>query len=135
MTRAAVVAAVVLTACSRSAPIDSCDDPLRGVWRGERGAWMILDSGETLEAYPLFADAPAPRVIDLVREGNTLSGQLRRRYMQAGTSCTATLPVKVTACSSEALDIVLADPSPPIAFEPCTWPRANPSRRERWLRD
>jgi hypothetical protein len=85
MKRAAVL---VIAACTRRAPIMSCDDDLRGVYvagpaAGAPGAapgderWMVLDNGATLEAYPLFPDGGsasdppgleiAPRVIDLER--------------------------------------------------------------------
>jgi hypothetical protein len=101
VTRAAVLAGVIFFgACDRRAPIASCDDDLRGVYRaddagGER--WMVLDHRATLEAYPLFPDtaaspepeiappiapeiAPrlaleiAPRVIDLARPSGGAAG-------------------------------------------------------------
>ncbi len=144
MKRAAIVAAV-LCACDRQPAIHSCDDDLRGVWRTETGeTWMILDGGTALEIYPLFDDAApqgapgdvvrAPRVIDLARTPGGLTGQLHRRYMRRADACDAKLPARITECG-ETIDIVLADPAPPLSFTPCTWGRPNESRRERWRRD
>lgn len=145
----AIAAALVasLAACGRRDPLTSCTDDLRGVYviddrpRAER--WMILDHRTTLEAYPLFDDVPevpagheiAPRVIDLERTPEGLSGQVRRRYMQGAVRCEARVPVHVTACAGDTLDLVLADPVAPLGYEPCTWPRRDSSRRERWRRE
>jgi hypothetical protein len=174
MKRAVVL---VLAACSRRAEIASCDDDLRGVYVADGERWMVLDSGATLEAYPLFPDggppgervvtppgrtsagAPAaleiaPRVIDLARAaagGATpvaistgadlprdpapLAGTLRRRYMRRAERCDAQVPVHVTRCAGDALELVLGDPSPPLGFSPCTWPGPGPSRVVRWRRE
>jgi hypothetical protein len=148
---AALPAALGLAAaaCDRRPPIESCDDDLRGVYEASDGPWMILDQRELLEAYPLFPDAPpapglevAPRAIELRREGagDRLGGRLRRRYMRGPRVCVARLPVHVTSCAGDALELVLSDPAPPLAWpaepeQPCTWPRPGPSRVERWRRD
>jgi len=130
-------ALVVLAACNRG---PTCDD-LYGVWRSESGErWMMLDDRETLEVYPLFDDARgagevAPRVIDLERRGDALAGTQHRRYMRAADRCDDRVPVRVTACAGDTLDIVLADSVPPLSYAPCTWPSRAPSRRERWRRD
>lgn len=149
MTRAALFAAqLALAACGRGAPIASCDDDLRGVYAAGDRRWMVIDRRATLEAYPLFPDADglpelpelvaAPRVIDLARGGRTdgapLTGVLRRRYMRRAERCDAQLPVQVTRCAGDALEMVLADPAPPIGFAPCAWPPPGPSRVERWRR-
>ncbi|MBC7978370.1 MAG: hypothetical protein H7138_25580, partial [Myxococcales bacterium] len=49
--------------------------------------------------------------------------------------CEATVPVQVTRCASDAIELVLADPLPPTGFEPCTWPTRGPTHIERWQRD
>jgi len=188
MKRAVVLA---IAACSRRDPIASCDDDLRGVYADGDERWMVLDNGETLEAYPLFPDgagpaptgsaraaraagigsaAPgepslrqptdvvvAPRVIDWKRgaaaPGSTASdpqhgaarpvaagtaaiaGTLRRRYMRRAERCEAHVPVHVTSCAGDTLELVLADPSPPIEYTPCTWSHPGPSRVVRWRRE
>ena len=148
---AALVLAVELATggCSRRAPITSCDDDLRGVYTAgpEHGApgerWMVLDDRETLEAYPLLPDGDgppdlvaAPRVIELVRDGRgELAGTLRRRYMRRAERCDAQVPVHVTRCAGDTLELVLADPAPPLALAPCTWPGPGPSRVVRWRRE
>lgn len=140
MKRAALLA---IAACSRGAPIASCDDDLRGVYVAGDERWMILDGGATLEAYPLFPDAAgppdlvvAPRVIDLARAPGDPrpSGTLRRRYMRRAERCDARVPVEVTRCEGDTLELVLADPSPPTGFAPCAWPAPGPSRTVRWRR-
>jgi hypothetical protein len=178
-------AALAIAACHHSAPIESCDDDLRGVYaagneRDERDRrddrWMILDSGATLEAYPLFPDGAvngdlvvAPRVLDLARApagqgppgealpggarsgdarsgdarsadarpGGTgeLRGTLKQRFMRRAERCDAEVPVRVTRCAGDTLELVLTDPSPPIAFSPCAWTRPGASRVVRWRRE
>ena len=150
-----LAAGLGLWGCSRRAPIGSCDDDLGGVYRpegGDRGArWMVLDRGAKLEVYPLFADADgppdlvaAPRMIELARPavgvasgaaGRTgLEGTLRRRYMRRAQRCDARVPVHVTRCAGDTLELVLADAVPPVELAPCTWPAPAPSRLERWRR-
>ncbi|MGH2901906.1 MAG: hypothetical protein ACRDMZ_24745 [Solirubrobacteraceae bacterium] len=114
--------------------------------------WMILDSGPTLEVYPLFPDGSitddlvvAPRVIDLERGGRpgdpppptarTIRGTLHQRFMRRAERCDASLPVELTRCAGDRLELVLADPSPPIAFSPCAWAQPGPSRILRWQRE
>jgi hypothetical protein len=102
---------------------------------------MILDSGPTLEAYPLFPDVAgpaeleiAPRVIDLERHAASLTGTVRRRFMRLAARCDAALPVHVTRCAGDAIELVLAEPAPPLGFAPCTWPGRAPSHVVRWRR-
>lgn len=145
-----VALGAALLACDRRAPLASCDDDLRGVYAAGGERWMILDGQGTLEAYPLFDDvtpvraagAPeaelevAPRVIDLRRTPAGVAGEIRRRYMRGTRACVAKVPVRVTACAGDALELVLADPAPPLAWDtPCLWPRPGSSRRERWIRE
>lgn len=212
---------LAVAACSRRAPLTSCDDDLRGVYRNGDERWMILDKSATLEAYPLFPDAdgpaelvtaprkivltrspagapsataspasrttdavasratdaatasratdavaaspatdtvaasratdaapashatdaaPASRMPDAVAAGRainpgTLSGILHRRYMRGAASCDARIAVHVTRCAGDTLDLVVADPSPPIGFAPCAWPGPAPSRLVHWQRE
>lgn len=109
---------------------------------GDVRRWMLLDHRVTLEAYPLFDDREravpgleiAPRVLDLRREGESLAGEMRRRYLRGAERCEARAAVRITACRGTTLELVLADPVPPIGFAPCTWGEPAPSRRERWSR-
>jgi len=55
--------------------------------------------------------------------------------MQQAVRCDAKVPVHVTRCAGATLELVLADPSPPISFVPCTWPRPAASRVARWQRE
>jgi len=155
-------AALAVAACSRGAVVAPCDQDLRGVYVSGGERWMVLDDGPTLEAYPLFPDgaAPAPevagsgsgsgppapgteaelvaapRVIDLARgSGGAPVGTLRKRYMRRAEICEARVPVHVTRCAGGALELVLADPAPPIRFSPCAWPGPGPSRVVRWRRE
>ena len=143
-----IALAVLATACSRRDPITSCDQPLDGSWRSDHDAedWMILErSGGALEIYPLFPDgrppnAPAgletaPRAIDLTRSRGGLSGEVSRRFLRRGIECIARSPVHVTGCTNDVLELVLSDPTAPAGFEPCTFPRPDSSRRERWRRE
>jgi len=144
----AVLAVAVLgAACTRREPITSCDQKLEGTWKSDRAGerWMIIDRVATLEAYGLFPDgrvagAPAeletaPRAIDLARSASGLAGDVKRRFMQRGTSCIAKAGATVTSCRNDVIEIVLADPPVPAAFDPCSFPRPDSSRRERWTRE
>jgi hypothetical protein len=77
----------------------------------------------------------APRVIDLTRGPAGLTGTLRRRYMERAERCDAQLPVQITRCAGDGLELVIADPAPPLGFSPCVWPDAGPSRVVRWRRE
>lgn len=148
----------IAVACRRDA-LTSCDDELRGVYAADDGAkWMVLDHGQTLEAYPLFADVPskgaageapleiAPRTIALARSTATLpatsghapdaslSGEVRRRYLRGADRCDATAPAHVARCTGDALELVLGEPQPPLAWTPCAWPGQAPTRVARWRR-
>jgi hypothetical protein len=153
---AAVAAVTGASACDRRPPLTSCDDDLRGVYVVDGRRWMILDARDTLEGYPLFDDvtptaAPpglevAPRLLALSRApGGAISGDVVRRYMSGSRVCLAQVPARITACAGDAFDVVLSDPSPPLAFDRapgeatsakrCLWPRPGSSRRERWVRE
>lgn len=139
------VVLLAAAACSRRAPLASCGDDLRGVYRDGDQRWMILDDDATLQAYPLFPDTDgpadlvtAPRELELTRPGDsagTLAGTLHRRYMRGSASCDARIAIHVTRCTGDTLDLVLADPSPPLALSPCSWPRPAPSRLVHWQRE
>jgi hypothetical protein len=143
-------------ACHRRAPLASCEDNLRGVYTaGPDERWMILDSGDSLEAYPLFPDVDGPpglevhpRRIDLTRGaaasaasasttlvGTVLAGTVHRRYLRRADICEAQAPVHITRCAGDTLELVLTDPAPPLGFSPCQWPGPAPSRLVRWQRE
>jgi hypothetical protein len=141
-----------LAGCRGRAPLASCDDDLRGIYSVPDAAgrrWMILDSGDALEIYPLFPDAApgpapglevAPRVLHLRRAPDKLAGSVHRRYMRGARQCVAKVPVRITACGGDALELVISDPEPPIEWpaapeQPCGWPRPGSSRVERWIRE
>jgi hypothetical protein len=133
---------VILLCACRSEPITSCTDDLAGTYRAESGSWNILDNRHNLEAYPMFDDTKqtiagleiAPRVIDLTR-GDSLAGQVTRRYMKGSLRCDAKAPAHVTSCKDNTLEIVLGDPVPPISFSPCTFGQTAGTHRERWVHE
>jgi len=134
---------LALCACSSRSPITSCRDDLRGTYVADGKRWMLLESArDTFEAYPLFDDGlpgpleVAPRVIDLDRDARgALAGTVQRRFMRGPRVCDGELPVHVTACTNDTLEIVLADPQPPLAFDPCSWGRPPDTHVERWHRE
>lgn len=134
----ALTALSLLTACEHQSAIRACTDDLHGVWRtpsGER--WGLLDHGATLEAFALFDDAVpggAPRAIDVSRADN-LAGSVTRRYTLGATHCEARAPIRITACTADELQLVVAEPQAPLAFSPCTFSALAPSRVERWRRE
>ena len=139
--------ALLLCSCDRTEPIARCTDDLAGVYEVETTAteaqparWNIIDNRVAIEAYPQFADGgsgeTAPRAIDLRRTtgGDALAGDVTRRFMQGKLRCDAKASARITSCANDTLEIVLADPQPPLQFAPCTWGQTAPSRRERWRR-
>jgi hypothetical protein len=134
---------VALVACGRTHHVASCDDDLDGVWHAPDGAWMMIDHGVTLEAYPMQPDAPAvgsdmvaaPRTLDLERGEVTLTGSMRRRFMRRADTCDARATVRVTACRSDMLEVVTTAIATPIDVAPCRWPAPQPAHVERWTRD
>lgn len=145
---AVLAVAVVSATCSRREPITSCEQSLEGAWQSDHGSgerWMILERAGALEAYPLFPDGrpagvspeleTAPRVIDLSRSPSGVAGDVKRRFMRRGVACLSTATVHVTACANDVIELVLADPPVPTGFDPCSFPRPDSSRRERWIRE
>ena len=133
-------------ACDRRAPLTSCADDLRGIYAAGDRRWMLLDATDEPEAYPLFDDAApepglevAPRMIALQRTPSGITGHVLRRYLRGSQPCVAEATARVTACAGDTIELVLADPVPPIAWpaapkQPCGWGRPSSSRRERWVR-
>ena len=132
-------------ACDRRAPITSCDQDLSGEYADGDRRWTVVDHGRQLDAFPGFADVPsagglevAPRVLELYRAGagpeEQLRGDVKRRYMKGALSCWSKLPVRVARCADDTLEVVHADPPPPLSFAPCQFGRAEPARVERWRR-
>jgi hypothetical protein len=134
MRRVLLVAAALL-GCDRRAVVSSCDDNLHGVWIADGGAqWSLIDHGKTLEAYPLFADGLPPRLIDLERR-DKLAGEVKRRFLQRGDECISKAPIRIAKCKDNTLQVVVADPQPPLGFSPCAWGQPAESRVEHWRRD
>ncbi len=140
------VAACALAACDRRPSLASCGDNLHGVWIAPGGArWAVVDRGSELDVFPLFDDAVvdgAPRVIELLRSaapgapaGGSLGGTVARRFMRGGDACDARAPIRITRCSGGELDIIVADPQPPLGYAPCTWGTVPAPRTERWRRE
>jgi hypothetical protein len=142
--KAIALAIVTCVACHRRPPLAACTDDLRGVYVSADGArWNVIDSPDGYEVYPLFDDVPAerrgleigPRVIDLEEADGVVDGWVRRRYMRGAERCDAKVAIHLTKCSDDTLEIVVADPEPPLDFARCTWPRLAPSHVERWRRE
>jgi hypothetical protein len=64
-----------------------------------------------------------------------MHGVLHQRFMRRAERCDAQVPIEVTRCAGETLELVLADPVPPIGFTPCAWGQRGPSRIVRWQRE
>jgi len=139
-----LVLAALFVACSHRAPIASCDDDLGGTYvaaSGER--WSVTDDRATLEAYPLFPDAPrtgdvlaAPRAIDLRRSsGVTMAGTARRRYTLRDKACDARAITSITRCADDTLELVTSDPPPPSSFADCRGGTPPHVQVERWRRE
>jgi hypothetical protein len=134
---------VVLVACGRADHVASCDDDLHGVWHAPDGAWLMIDNGVALEAYPMQPDAPAvgsdfvaaPRVLDLDRGDGALTGVMRRRFMRRAMTCDARATIRVTACRNDMLELVTSAIATPIDVAPCRWSAPQPAHVERWTRD
>ncbi|HSS02702.1 MAG TPA: hypothetical protein VLM79_36825 [Kofleriaceae bacterium] len=78
-------------------------------------------------------DAPSGNLKPLMT--GMVRGTLHQRFMRRAERCDAHVPVVVTRCAGDRLELVLGDPSPPIAFAPCAWAQPGPSRIVRWQRE
>lgn len=138
LTSRILLAAIALAGCDRRPAVSSCDDDLHGVWIDDAGArWSLIDHGKSIEAFPIFDDAVpsgAPRVIDLERK-DKLAGSVSRRFRQRAGECVATAPIRVAKCKDNTLQVIVADPQPPVGFAPCAWGRPAESRVEHWRRE
>jgi len=130
--RGATLAVLACAAACRPAPpaLDSCADPLGGVWRalppdgttpsGEPRRYHALSVGRgEVELYPMFDDsvvapgAPklttadaviaAPAVFDLVLsdDGAARVGRQTRRLSRGGATCVLTAPAGLRACHGD----------------------------------
>ena len=138
----AAAAVALFAACGRAPRLTSCADDLGGVWRGDGSArWVIEDRGATLQVFPLFDDAPpgeivtAPRWMALRRDGASVGGELRRRFMQRADACEARTDVHVTRCEDNSVSLVLTDPPAPLSFSPCHFPPRPLAHLEHWRRE
>ena len=131
-----VVLLVGLAACDHHTPITSCESDLSGIYEASGKRWMLARSRGGLEGYPLHDDSVrgsgeiAPRWLELARTPIGITGFIRRRY----GLCESEAPFRITSCTDDTLEIVLADPPPPLTLEPCAFGRPDSSRRERWRR-
>ena len=89
--------------------------------------------GEILRGPPGATEVGPPAAA--ARGSDGLAGTLHRRFMQRQDSCEGHVPVHVTRCSGDTLELVVADPPPPLAFAPCAWGRSGSSRLVRWRRE
>ena len=133
---------VALAACHHDAPITSCEQELSGTYVSEPGRpWRLAERRGALEAYPLFDDSGrgssdeiAPRWLELARTPAGITGTVRRRFMRGAVRCEAKVPARIVSCANDTLELVLADPVPPLAHAPCRFGRPAGSRRELWRR-
>ena len=127
------LALLALVACSSPPPITSCDSDLSGIYEVAGKRWMLAQSRNGLEGYPLDDDSGhgsgevAPRWLELARTPIGITGFVRRRF----ATCESEATFRITSCARDTLEIVLADPPPPLTLEPCAFGRPDSSRRER----
>jgi hypothetical protein len=123
-------------ACQRTPPLDSCRDPLSGVWlarsdtpvpaaplRGdERLGFDVRDERGSIAIYPLWdSSRPAggktaamqlsPWRITLTRAGDAAVGTISWRVTQDGQVCTVKQPARLSACQNQGarLELTLAE--------------------------
>lgn len=135
--------------CAQPPAFASCAEDLTGIYVVEgqpAQRWHLIEPrAGALEAYPLFDDAPlsaappgieiAPRALDLAHTAAApLRGTVKRRYLRGAAACTTSAPATITQCQGQTLEVVLGDPSPPLAYTPCQVGTPGASRRERWTR-
>jgi hypothetical protein len=124
----------VAAGCSSPSPITSCESDLTGIYDADGKRWMLAESRGALEAYPIHDDSGsgdvAPRWLELARTPSGITGLVRRRF----SLCDSEAPVRLTTCTDDTLELVLADPPPPLGKDPCRFGRPDSSRRERWTR-
>jgi hypothetical protein len=133
---AILLASLALVACGRTPPVDSCRDPLSGVWlaeadtpvpaaplRGdERLAFDVRDEHGSIALYPLWdssrpaggkraALALSPWRITLTRAGQAAVGSVSWRVTQDGRVCGVKQPARLSECHNRSarLELDLAE--------------------------
>jgi hypothetical protein len=76
-----------------------------------------------------------PRVTDPRRPDSGPVGEVKRRFTQGAHHCVATAPIRVAKCKDNELQVIAADPQPPLRFDPCAWGKPAQSRVEHWRRE
>jgi hypothetical protein len=149
-----VAAAVVLASACRPAPppVDSCADPLGGVWiapdqitpSGEPRRYHVADLGRAIEIYPMFDDSVldprdrklttadavivAPSAFDLTRssDGKTMIGQQTRRFARGAATCVLHSPARIATCTGDRLDLEETPLAAPTDWDRCAPPPGPP---------
>ena len=131
-----VILAATAAACHRTAPLDSCRDPLSGVWLArvdapvpaaplrddERLGFDVRDDHGSIAVYPLWdssrpaggkrpALALSPWRITLTRAGEAAVGSVSWRVTQDGHVCTVKQPARLSGCHNQEarLELTLAE--------------------------
>jgi hypothetical protein len=109
--------------------VATCDDDLHGTWQTPTMTWVLLDTGPTIEGYPLQPDPPVPRALDVTRELH-MTGDVTRRA--EASNCAARAPVHIETCHDDQLDVVIGDLQ--IGVAPCHSTVAPVTHLEHWHR-
>ncbi|HUH03552.1 MAG TPA: hypothetical protein VML75_16260 [Kofleriaceae bacterium] len=127
MKTALMAAAIAALAACRPAPIESCRDPLAGVWQDTAEPaqrYHLVASAGGYEMYPLFdtaaptdgtpkADSPivyAPIVFDFQPDGDGYRGSRTQRITHGPLSCAPRTPARIERCGGESIVIALELP-------------------------
>lgn len=97
--------------CRGHGRIDSCRDPLAGVWRGDDGnRYHAIEEGGRVDVYPMFNAARvdgdirwAPYMFGFARTGDTLTGKRSQRAERGDRVCTIRTDAAIASCGDDTL--------------------------------
>jgi len=112
--------------------VDSCADPVKGVWRGDDGKrYHAIEERGRVDIYPMFNASRvtgdvdyAPYMFGFARKGDELVGKRTQRATRKGNTCTVRTEARVS-CKDNALTLRYR-PMEPIDWAQCKAPTGAP---------
>jgi len=135
---AIAIVLLALAGCGGGRSVDTCRDPLAGVWRDQASGrrYHLVTNPHGYEMYAMWnsavapdgADAEAgavwaPLVFDFAaRPGGGLGGTRSQRVERAGQPCTLRTRATITSCAGGVLQLELEQPTA------VDWAHCRPAR-------
>ena len=137
MRRPLIAAALVSTmwGCNPTPRMNSCADPIKGVWRGDDGKrYHAVEERGRVDIYPMFNASRidgdvdyAPFMFGFSRLGDALVGKRTQRATRNRHTCTIRTQAAIRSCKDNTLT---------LRYRPMTtidWARCKPEADQPWV--